>query len=156
MSLKVFSFLVFPKVAGGNNWVQNQLESNNHPPPLLLPVSVSQSMVGLLLADSSSRRYPSSTASTSSIEISQWEHRLRGDWPMRGGKFTDGMIVDATCEGRILSNTSSQRPLGSQGWGWEKFPLGGVFTKPGMMSPLSALPSRQVFSESVENENQII
>ena len=64
--------------------------------------------------------------------------------------------MDATCEGRILSNTSSQRPLGSQGWGWEKFPLGGVFTKPGVMSPLSALPSRQVFSESVENENQII
>ena len=74
---------------------------------------------------------------------------------MRVGKFTDGMIMDATCEGRILSNTSSQRPLGSQGWGWEKFPLGGVFTKPGMMSPLSALPSRQVFSESVENETRL-
>ena len=116
-------------------------------------MSVSQSMVGLLLAESSSRRYPSSTASTSSTEISQSEHRLGGIDQSEAG---NSRIVDATCEGRILSNTSSQRPLGSQGWGWEKFPLGGVFTKHGVMSPLSALPSRQVFSESVENENQII
>ena len=64
--------------------------------------------------------------------------------------------VDATCAGRILSNTSSRRPLGSQGWGWEKFPLGGVFTKPGVMPHPPRLFLRvRIFEESVENKNQI-
>ena len=113
MSLKVFSFLVFPKVAGGNNWLQNQLESNNHPPPPSPCVRVA--INGWVVI---SRVLFPALSFLHCLDIRNWDQPIRAhigvDWPIRGGKFTDGGIVDATCEGRILSNTSSQRPLGSQ------------------------------------------
>ena len=140
-----FSFLVFPKVAATklarkSVWKQQSSFSASAP---CAPVSVSQSMVGVVI----SQVLPV-LSFLNCLNILDWDQPIR---TQTGVVLTNerreiawSPSVDATCAGRILSNTSSRRPLGSQGWGWEKFPLGGVFTKPRVMPPSSStLPSRQ-------------
>ena len=154
----LFPFLMFSWQQLTRKSVWKQQSFSPVPPPY--PGPCRNQWLGLLLAKSS-RRYPSSTASTSSIEMDQSGNSLISYWPMAGREILeeDLWMPPVLGEGRILSNTSSQRPLGSQGWGWEKFPLGGVFTKPGVMSHVSSLDSSfasiKVLSESVENKNQI-
>lgn len=142
-----FHFSCFPK-SRQQRRLENQFESNSQSfsasAPPCAPVSVSQSMVGVVISQilpgvilpqlSQHPRLRWANQKTDRGRIDQWE----------AGNSLMTVTVDATCAGRILSNTSSpRRPLGSQRWGWEKFPLGGVFTKPGLMPPSSTLPSRQ-------------
>ena len=141
----LFPFLI--SCFRGNNWLENQFESNSHSLPSRppLPRSVSQSMVGVVI----SQVLPA-LSFLNCLDILDWDGPIRKQFEIvltndRAGNSLGGSVLwmpPVLGEGRILSNTSSQRPLGSQGWGWEKFPLGGVFTKPGVMSHVSCLLSR--------------